>query len=322
MKILRATFDGVAGVRDATIDFRKSGNDVHDVFAITGPPASGKTQALEAMIAAKEVVGPYGIRPLGERFARMPDQSAKVTMEWKLDPHEQKATGAGPEPISAEAIFSARRPPPVGYDAALVSVLEAYDHHPDVSKLEYFPARRRLPRSSYAYVGRPPSRDAKRRARLGDDDAKYDSTRQFLLELCLGLHEFDTEGPRGADRFGAAFEQLCSSKHFEGVTHGNSGQRLVFSDALGNTFDLDHLSDFERQAALFAATFVDLNLRSSVIFIDTPEVFVPEPMVADFVRGIAGLGPDNQLIVSTASPKLLASLGAAQVFTLGTGARA
>lgn len=316
MKIVRATFDGVGGVPDVTLDWGDAGHLGDAPYVVTGPPGSGKTRLLQAICLGKEKVAPYGNPGPGHGWVRGEGRAAKIAIHWLLDEAERRATGGGAVPIATEVVIGPPSSLPPAIDDALLHVLERYDHHPDASKLEYFPPRRRLPLSTYAYVGKPPSLASKKRSRLAASDDKYDAIRQFLLELALGLHEHSTEGEEGGERFGSAFSALCASKQFEGITHGANGQRIVFSDAVGSRYDLDHLSDSEKQAVIFAATFTELNLHDSVVLIDSPELHLADAEVPAFVRALCTLGRNNQIIVATASPALIASVPSRRVTRL------
>ncbi|MBK8941587.1 MAG: hypothetical protein IPM79_29285 [Polyangiaceae bacterium] len=59
MKLSRATFLGIRGLPDVTFDLTSPDTGrPHPVVVLTGPPESGKTRALEAILAAKDVLAP------------------------------------------------------------------------------------------------------------------------------------------------------------------------------------------------------------------------------------------------------------------------
>ena len=65
MKLARVSFLGVRGLADATYDLVGPSGVPHDLVVVTGPTASGKTRFLEAVVAAKEAIAPYGLLQAG-----------------------------------------------------------------------------------------------------------------------------------------------------------------------------------------------------------------------------------------------------------------
>lgn len=321
MKITSITCSGLRGVPDRRFDFTNpaTGQPL-DAVLITGPMGSGKTRLLEAIMAAKEDVQPYAFRPSASAWLRPGEDVAKITVDWWLTEDERQNTGAAREKITSETILGTTVFGVLEHDPALQMILGQYDQHPSVGKLEYFHARRHLPPSSAA-LGRPRDVDAERRVRLDKRDDKYMGLRQFLVELCVGLHETADEpdaDQAGAARFTKAFSELCKGKVFEGISMARDGRiRVRFRGAGGEEFDLDELSDGEKQAAIFAGTFLHLGLNHSVVFIDRPELHVSEGDAPAFFSAIGRLGHDNQVFAATGSPGVLAAAAPYQVIRLG-----
>jgi predicted ATPase len=71
---------------------------------------------------------------------------------------------------------------------------------------------------------------------------------------------------------------------------------------------------------IFAATFIRSGLSHSLIFIDTPELYLGSDRVAPFVGALRSMGVDNQLIVATGSRELLETVDPQSVIRLGQGA--
>src|SRR5688572_26376207 len=105
MKISNATFLGVRGLPDVTVRFAEGTAETADAITVlTGPPASGKTRMIEALIAAKEVVAPYGQPVMGNAWIRPGERGAKIELGFQLDEEEQKIGGASAD-SHAEALF-------------------------------------------------------------------------------------------------------------------------------------------------------------------------------------------------------------------------
>lgn len=322
MKISSIAMSGVRGLPDRRFDFNNptTGQPL-DVVFLTGPMGSGKTRLLEALMAAKEDVMPYTFRPMAGDWVRHGEDTAKMTVEWRLNEDERASTGADQETIKSETILGKTVFGILEHDPALQMVLGSYEHDPSVGKLEYFHAQRQLMQSTAA-LGRTRDVDAERRLRLDKRPDKYAGLRQFLLELCVGLHDPGEDDPapgeEGAARFARAFSELCKSKRFNGVSMMKDGRmRVRFVGAGQVDVDLDELSDGEKQAVIFAATFLSVGLSHSVIFIDRPELYIAEGDVAAFFSAITRLGKDNQIFAATSSPSLLATAAAHQVIRLG-----
>src|SRR5690349_8229498 len=95
MKIQRATFLGVRGVADATLELSdpRSGAP-HEAVVVTGPSGAGKTRLLEALVAAKEAIGAYGPMTPGAPWIAAGASAAKILLTWSLDDAEQEYAGA------------------------------------------------------------------------------------------------------------------------------------------------------------------------------------------------------------------------------------
>ena len=178
MKIQRVTFIGVRGLRDATHDFTNPETGApHDLVVLTGPAASGKTRALEAIVAAKEAIGAYGPMSPGDPW--IDAGVAKIVIAFHLDEEEQTYAGSASAVVEAEAQFLPDR---VRSDAdeGIVAVLERYGHEPARGKLEYFPATRRISAlAPYHGLGA----GEQRLLRAGKDARKYSFVMRFLLEI-------------------------------------------------------------------------------------------------------------------------------------------
>lgn len=316
MKIRRLTTNGFRGLPDRTFDFMATrAGAPADLVLVTGPSGSGKTSFLEAIIAAKEDVGPYGLKLSPGSLVRTGESAAKVQVDWVLTAEERARVGATGAELSSESIFAPSLFSSIAHEPALVALLGEYDTDPGMSKVEYFHASRRIPRVSVpgiATIGIP---EGERLVRLTRDDVKYAHVAQYVAEASLGLH--DVGQRRGAERLAEAFASLCRTRRLAGVER--AGRALVprFVDARGVVAGPDELSDSERQALLFAVTFLRAGIENSVVLIDTPELHIPEPEVPAFVAALARLGPGNQLIVATGSPGACAVSPDALVITMG-----
>lgn len=317
MKIHSLTFIGVRGLRDASLDFtnRETGKP-HEVVVITGPGASGKTRALEAIVAAKEAIAPYGPMVPGAPWIAEGSTATKVKLKFHLDDEEMTFAGASSPVAEAEVSFLPNRARGEA-DDGLVAVLQRYAHDPGKGKLEYFPASRRVPAlPPFGGLGAA----EQRLLRATKDARKY----SFVTRL---LRELEADADRGR-RFAALLEGLSPSCRFAPGGASEGLPRCLSSNAgpitMGEAprppaqplLTPAELSDSEADALLFAATAVGIGLGRSLVLIDRPEQYVDPAFVPRFLGGLRALGEDNQLILASSSPELIAAAAPAAVVTL------
>jgi hypothetical protein len=325
MKIQRISTNGFRGLPDRSFELVEArGGSPFDLVIVTGGAGSGKTSFLDAILAAKEDVGPYGPKRSSAEYVRPGELGAKVRVDWLLSSDERTRAGAAEAAVSTESIFSAAFVPAPDHHAGLAAVLAEYDRDPAVSKVEYFHASRRLPQSGGARAiaaGAVPAVD--RMLRVSRDDAKFAGLVDHVVQAFLGLDEGDPNARgdrRSAERLAAAFASLSrSGKQLDGVQRAGSGFEPRFVDAAGVRSGLGQLSDSERQAFLFAATFLRSGINGSLVLVDTPELHLGGADARAFVAALSRLGADNQIVVATASAELVAATPAAQVIRLDAG---
>lgn len=316
MKIKRIITNGFRGLPDRTFDFTAQRTGLPaEIVIITGPSGSGKSSLLDAIVAAKEDVGSYGLPVSPASFIRAGDAAAKVQIEWVLTPEECARNGTTGSELASESIFAPNLFSSTDHEPALVSLLGEYDPDPAMSKVEYFHATRRIPRTIVPGIATIGSPEGERIVRLTRDDSKYAQVIQYVVEASLGLH--DVAQKSGAERLSQAFSSLCRTRQIAGLER--AGQKLIprFVDARGNVVGPDELSDSERQALLFAVTFLRAGVHNSLVLIDTPELHLPEPEVGAFVRALMSLGTGNQLVIATGSPSASAASPDAAIITMG-----
>ncbi|NUP10216.1 MAG: ATP-binding protein [Polyangiaceae bacterium] len=303
MKLKSATFLSIRGLPDIQCPFGDPMGPPADVMAITGAPASGKTRIIEAILAAKEVLAPYGPMVTGEPWLRAGESSAKIELTFVLDEEEQRMTGVKDRTVRAEALFGPRACRHEA-DEGFLSLLERYEHGPRYGKFEYFPDNRSLPPP-----GPPHGLQAveQRMWRIGRDVRKYG----FVPRL---LNDLGQDAAR-AERFTNALHMLSPTVQYVGPTGGDPLR--CFSSRGGGPSTCHELSSSEAHAVLIASTAALLHLERSIVFLDKPEISVDERNIVSFVSGVRNLAKDLQVIVATTSPTLVASLGPRAVVDLG-----
>jgi energy-coupling factor transporter ATP-binding protein EcfA2 len=305
MKILRATFLGVRGVPEGSYDFSHPATGApQGVVVITGPEASGKTRFVEAILATKEAIGPYG--PMSPGAAWLPPGSmvAKVALSFALDEEERQYVGTSQAVVDGEATFLRDR---VRRDAdeGLVALLMRYEHGKEAGKVEYFPASRRLsPQGPYHGTGAL----EQRMQRASKEATKYGFVVRFLREL--------GQMPAEAKAFAANLERLSPSCRYA-PGEPTPGLPRCFSSRGGPAVSVSELSETEQQAVLLAATAVVIGLHRSLVLLDRPELCASPERAGALVEALAQLGDDNQLLLASSSSEIIAAVPPYSVIRLG-----
>lgn len=307
MKLLRATFLSIRGVADATHHFGDPASGVpHDVVLVTGPPASGKTRLLEAILAAKEVIAPYGPLVTGARWLAPGAPTAKIELVFHLDDDEQQRAGASGPVVSAEALFSRERCRAEA-DDGVVALLGHYAHGPRTGKIEYLADNRALTTVG-AMHGLGPMEQ--RLLRATRDPRKY----SFLARLLFAL-TWDGAFAPARQRFEAALAALSPTVRYLGPNQDDPA--LCFSSRGGERVSAADLASSEAHAVLVAAVATLVHFERSIVLLDRPEICAGEREIVGWLHAVRGLASDLQLLVATASPALLAAADPRTVLTLG-----
>lgn len=301
MKIQRAKFIGVSGVPDMTLDLTEGRTGVpHSLVAITGPGASGKTRMIEALIAAKEAIRPYGLMSAGASWIRG-GASAKIYVTFYLDEGERDFANTSSPTLEGEVIFHPDRINAES-DDGLRAVLGRYAHNPAHGKVDYFPAERRIPMfPPFGGLGAGEQRPG----RLTNDPRKYG----FVLPL---LRSFEHDGAR-RDRFAASLEALSPTCRYVADTSGETIPKC-FTSRGGDPVTVGQLSQAESDAVIFAATAATISLDHSLVFIDRPDLYVDD--LDALLDGLVSLGKDNQLLVTGGAKMAAAAARRAHVVSL------
>jgi hypothetical protein len=300
MKIQRAMFLGVRGVPDLTLDLTDARTGApHTLVVVTGPSGSGKTRMLEALVAAKEAIRPYGLVTPGAQWVGA-GGAAKVVVTFHLDEAERDFAGVTSATLDGEVIFHPDRAS-CETDDGLRAVLGRYSHNGAYGKVDYFPADRRIP----AFPPFPGLGPAEQRVlRVTRDPRKYGSVLPFLRTL-------DQDAAR-RERFTGSLTALSPSLRYVPDRSGEAVPRC-FSSHGGDPVTAAQLSSGEADAVIFAATAAAIGLDHSLVFVDRPDLHADDP--GRLVTGLASLGHDNQLILA-GRPELAAAAPGAHVVNL------
>lgn len=306
MRITRVKLLGVLGAPDAELSFGSQGAAP---FVITGPSGAGKTRTLEAIVAAKEHLGAYGLPPRAERWRGSDD--GRIEIDMQIDGTALRGVfelGAGQRSEAA----------PVRVAHALSRWGRGVEH----PKAEYFHAGRLADCDGWSSAGPIDDMPGARLTRAG---RKYSWVRS-MLEQCsraTAARAIDTLAERGIalgvpddlGGFSSRLAKLTDRLKWLRVVEANEGPRCMFARP-GGEVELADLSDGERAVVLFAAAFERLGLDKSVVIIDLPELMLhPEDHVR-VVDGLAGMLTEGQLIIATTSPAILRAVPSSRVWSL------
>jgi hypothetical protein len=303
MKLKSVSFAGVRGLRDATFDFTSKGGAPHDVIVFGGPTASGKTRALEAILAAKEAIAPYGPMVQGAPWIAAGAAATKVRLAFWLDADEQAEAGVTAPVLEAEVTFLPQRARGTA-DEGLAPLLARYAHEGKAGKVEYFPANRRIPvLPPFGGLGVA----EQRMLRPTKDARKYG----FIVRA---LRDLEGDAAR-TQAFAARLEALSPTcRYVPGVA--SEGMPRCLSSRGGPVVTPADLSDSEADAVIFAATATFIGLDRSLVLVDRPDLYLDAGYAGRFVAGLRSLGEGCQLLLASPSPDFAAAAAPAQVITL------
>ncbi len=307
MKILRIEAEGFRGLPDGAY-LLGGGDTAAQLTMVSGPPRCGATSLLDAIAAAKELVGGYGPLPAVEQLLRRGVRGGRLEVEWLLNEAEQRA--AGTERARWTTGFGLR--PGAPYELADAGLRRVFSTHPcrgerGCGGLEYFDARRELPVTSRRVLDE--ESELAWRARRGPD--RYAGLLPWLERTLLrdGIDALDALDRGGVvarwDRADALSDvrvrihRLLPALHLERIDLRSTGAALVFATADGGVRELADLSDGERARLLFALAFRRYRLDHSVVLVDDVDLCGPREAREELLLGLSELGRDTQLIVTT-----------------------
>ena len=293
MKIARIETHGFRSIADRAWSLSNAEGTPYGLVVVTGPSGSGKTTFLDLIRLHKEAVAPYGAPIDAAELIRRGESAAHSTVHWWLDPHE-RASGGAAALSPSHAMWRRDGIPEVDADPGLRSVLERYAHD-RTGKVDYYADDRSLPRSGALM---PDLEEDQRMQRLAKGPGKYAALVGYVRDV---LKE---DGPsERANALRELFAELCPGR----MLAGSSGRGIpMVHGADGSETPVDRLSGSEQQAFLFAATTVMLRLQGSIVLIDTMELRLAPGEASRFLRVLMSAAPDNQWVVTTCDPGVIA----------------
>lgn len=309
MQLVELRGSNFAGLPDGTYSLRCADGAPARCVLITGASGAGKTAFLEAVVACKEALAPYGpaARP-DERKAR-PDAGVHLRTRWLLDQEEMRALRLE----TAEVVLDTSDPTGAG---PARRVFHRYAHERAIGKLDFFPAERRLPGAGVESAHLPQSVPflIQKATRLSSDPMKYTSVRGWVAERANADTEdalakieangavFADERSSVAQELAAALEAFAPTPRLLRVTR--DGDLVFGGDGLPER-GTDAIPGAMRAALLFALSYAQVGHGRSAVLVDEVERGVPLGEHTRFLDALLALGGSSQVIATTSSPELL-----------------
>lgn len=325
MKLKRLSSRNFRGLENGEYTFTDRSGEPFDVVVVTGGPHRGKTALLEAIIAVKESIGPYGFPPSSASSLRRGEHWGHLQASWLLTEEEAKLAKHSGRELVTDWHFG-KDAPNDRHDPHVRALFARYSRDPMQCKFEYFPSNRRLARGRGEPPARPLPEPLDAAIRLTRDADKYARGLGELAELVraealrtarrvttegIALHEGSCAS--ALHPYNTALEAFSSSIRIADAPEDPETVRLVLES--GDELGIDELSAVEEQELLFAMTFTRLGLRRSVVLVDEPELHVHPTMHGRFTRGLLSL-THNQTFLATSSPDVCAVVQREQVIDL------
>jgi hypothetical protein len=267
---------------------------------VTGPCASGKTTFLDALVAAKEKVAPYGAGD--SRWARLiPEgkRAAKVVLSWETDATERERLHLEEELVSTEAIIGDALAPPARYPKAITSLLGTLSDEP-YGRVFYLHDTRQLP--TPVSFG---ADESGRTHRLTSRNQKFVDVYPLLT-----LPELAQARARASQYLGSLFPDL----EVKGVVlQSGTYEPMLASRGSGALRPFSTLSASERQATLIALHLARVEPARSRDPRRYARARLRRRRAVRLLRAMLSWGHDNQLILATASKSLASAVSASRL---------
>ena len=292
MRLARFEASGVGGIPDEQWDLVSDGAPP-PVVVVTGPPGSGKSQWLRAIVAHKEAIAAYGSQGWLSSMVRVDRPRCKTIATWALTADEQRYGGMPDAEATSEVILDNGGGKGATADPGIIALFDRWDPTVTLGRMMSLPATRvPLP---------PPSGATDRLAEqqltaLANDASKLGSA---VGELKRALRDGGKD-PR-AELATALVERFDVGIRGAGV---NGAGELEVALRGGTRVGLGRASLSQVQAVATASCFAYATLRNGIILYDTPEAGLPPGLGARWLAALHEAEPSNQWIVATADRTL------------------
>jgi hypothetical protein len=305
MRLLKIETDNVLGLADGSYAFTKRAHDaLAGATVITGPSGAGKTSLLTAIAFGREALAGYGPPEKPERLLRFGASKGSLRIAFELDETEVALAEVEERTVELTISLAADAAPPT-VSKSLRKLFGRFGDKAALGALEYFPDNRTLDP-----VGARTALEQEKRLRPGRARQKYSGLVPWLQSLAAK----SAAEPNALASFRAALEQLAPGLELIGLD-AQEVPELLFALG-GSSMPIGRLSTSQAQAVLIAGTLVRFGLETGLVLIDQPELHLGSEAQARFVRGLALVARDAQLIIATGSSSVVAAVQSSQLLQL------
>lgn len=305
MRLLQIETENVLGLPDGTHRFAKAARDsLAGATVITGPSGSGKTSLLAAIVFGREALAGYGPPERPERLLRYGAAKGSLRIAFELDDAEVLLAEVDDRTVDLSMALGPNAPPPV-VSKSLRRLFSRFGESAARGALEYFPDNRSLDAA-----GSRTALDQEKRLRPGRARHKYAGLIPWLHALAVrSAAESEVLTPMRV-----ALKHLAPGLELLGLD-AREEPELLFSLG-GATVPLSRLSSSQSQAVVFAGTLIRFALETGLVLVDQPELHHSTADHAGFLRGLAEVARDAQLIIATGSTEIAAAVRQSQLIHL------
>ena len=145
-------------------------------------------------------------------------------------------------------------------------------------------------------------------------EKKYQKLEETIYKYVLALERESYEAipeKRSKDailKFNEIFEGVDFYTSLSGIVYGNGTFKPEFVNVNGERVFIEDLSDGEQRLYLSAIKMMENNYHDSIILMDEPEVSLHPAWQQKIMSVYSRIGKNNQFIVATHSPQIIASV--------------
>lgn len=310
MKLASLRLDGFLGAPSGDYVLCDTTGKPKPLVLVTGGARCGKSSFLEAIGVMRQHLSMTGPLPSPEALLARGARKGELAASWVLSEDEQRygelAQSAALTVFPLGAGVVPRLP-----DAGLARVFGAGLEDRDIGKVFKLGPERRWPRRAETIDLIPTGPQV---------DASFATLPFALAELAARDGERAVRGLRSQGLMGVwdqpdSLEPLrqmlipaLPHLRLDTARRTERGPDVLFSRSDGELTSAFELSTSERAVLLVATVFFLLRLERSVVLIDEPELHIPPPERAAWLRALMSFGADNQIIVASDAPEIAAEV--------------
>jgi AAA15 family ATPase/GTPase len=310
-------------------------SNVPDFMVICGGNGCGKSALLEALMIAKESVGPYGNFNIDKRAISSNAEQAAITMTLSFKDHEislAKNMLFGELHGTEEIVVTINRKGGNNVKApeSLKRFLGYYSTNYNGSNespgfFEYINAYRQTQKTRIQQFDLQSLSDGRTRDTLARSENKFQLTKQYLIGCHFrDLQEYkvsnlskQTAPTESLSEIKKLFNSFFSPMKFEDIIINESTFEFEFVISTSNgKIDIDDLSSGEKEILNIFVRFHQLKPKGAVILFDEADAHLHPDLERRYLYALKELCKGSQLVITTHSPEMMLAAGAESLFTI------